>query len=328
MIMNNKIIGIFLALLAALFYALSTPFSKILLENVEPMMLASILYIGAGIGISLIYIFLPSKKKKEEVKLEKSDLPFVISMVVLDIIAPILLMVGLMYSNASTVFLLNNFEIVATSLIALLIFKEKINIKVWIAIFLIILSSALLTFDNLMNFELNIGSIFVILATISWGIENNCTKKISNKSTYQIVIIKGLFSGLGSLIVALISKEKIPQFEFILYGLALGFVAYGLSIFTYIRAQKEIGAAKTSSFYSTTPFIGAILSLLILKEEINFNYYIALAIMVIATFIIVFDTLFVYHKHNHSHKNNNNNNTHYHLHLVGKEQIHNHHKYE
>ena len=328
MIMNNKIIGIFLALLAALFYALSTPFSKILLENVEPMMLASILYIGAGIGISLIYIFLPSKKKKEEVKLEKSDLPFVISMVVLDIIAPILLMVGLMYSNASTVFLLNNFEIVATSLIALLIFKEKINIKVWIAIFLIILSSALLTFDNLMNFELNVGSIFVILATISWGIENNCTKKISNKSTYQIVIIKGLFSGLGSLIVALISKEKIPQFEFILYGLALGFVAYGLSIFTYIRAQKEIGAAKTSSFYSTTPFIGAILSLLILKEEINFNYYIALAIMVIATFIIVFDTLFVYHKHNHSHKNNNNNNTHYHLHLVGKEQIHNHHKYE
>lgn len=328
MIMNNKIIGIFLALLAALFYALSTPFSKILLENVEPMMLASILYIGAGIGISLIYIFLPSKKKKEEVKLEKSDLPFVISMVVLDIIAPILLMVGLMYSNASSVSLLNNFEIVATSLIALLIFKEKINIKVWIAIFLIIISSALLTFDNLMNFELNVGSIFVILATISWGIENNCTKKISNKSTYQIVIIKGLFSGLGSLIVALISKEKIPQFEFILYGLALGFVAYGLSIFTYIRAQKEIGAAKTSSFYSTTPFIGAILSLLILKEEINFNYYIALAIMVIATFIIVFDTLFVYHKHNHSHKNNNNNNTHYHLHLVGKEQIHNHHKYE
>lgn len=328
MIMNNKIIGIFLALLAALFYALSTPFSKILLENVEPMMLASILYIGAGIGISLIYIFLPSKKKKEEVKLEKSDLPFVISMVVLDIIAPILLMVGLMYSNASSVSLLNNFEIVATSLIALLIFKEKINIKVWIAIFLIIISSALLTFDNLMNFELNVGSIFVILATISWGIENNCTKKISNKSTYQIVIIKGLFSGLGSLIVALISNEKIPQFEFILYGLALGFVAYGLSIFTYIRAQKEIGAAKTSSFYSTTPFIGAILSLLILKEEINFNYYIALAIMVIATFIIVFDTLFVYHKHNHSHKNNNNNNTHYHLHLVGKEQIHNHHKYE
>ena len=292
------------------------------------MMLASILFIGAGIGISLIYIFLPSKKKKEEVKLEKSDLPFVISMVVLDIIAPILLMVGLMYSNASSVSLLNNFEIVATSLIALLIFKEKINIKVWIAIFLIIISSALLTFDNLMNFELNVGSIFVILATISWGIENNCTKKISNKSTYQIVIIKGLFSGLGSLIVALISKEKIPQFEFILYGLALGFVAYGLSIFTYIRAQKEIGAAKTSSFYSTTPFIGAILSLLILKEEINFNYYIALAIMVIATFIIVFDTLFVYHKHNHSHKNNNNNNTHYHLHLVGKEQIHNHHKYE
>ena len=328
MIMNNKIIGIFLALLAALFYALSTPFSKILLENVEPMMLASILYIGAGIGISLIYIFLPSKKKKEEVKLEKSDLPFVISMVVLDIIAPILLMVGLMYSNASSVSLLNNFEIVATSLIALLIFKEKINIKVWIAIFLIIISSALLTFDNLMNFELNVGSIFVILATISWGIENNCTKKISNKSTYQIVIIKGLFSGLGSLIVALISKEKIPQFEFILYGLALGFVAYGLSIFTYIRAQKEIGAAKTSSFYSTTPFIGAILSLLILKEEINFNYYIALAIMVIATFIIVFDTLFVYHKHNHSHKNNNNNNTHYHLHLVGKEQIHKHNKYE
>ena len=114
-------------------------------------------------------------------------------------------------------------------------------------------------------------SLLVISATFCWGLENNCTRKISEKSTYQIVTIKGLCSGFGSLIVSLFIGETRFVFRFIPYALMLGFVVYGLSIFAYIRAQKTLGAAKTSSYYSLAPFIGVFLAFIILKKKFLFD---------------------------------------------------------
>lgn len=320
--MNKKIVGIILAILAAVFYAINTPFSKMLLNDISPTMLASFLYLGAGLGISIIYLFLPEKKKKEEKKLTKNDFIYVILMVVLDIAAPIFLMVGLNYSNASSVSLLNNFEIVATSLIAFIIFKEKISPKMRFAIVLITISGFILSIGDFSNFEFNIGSLFVLLASLCWGFENNCTKKISDKSTYQIVIIKGLFSGIGSMIIAFIIGETLPKIQFIIYALLLGFVAYGLSIFVYIRAQKEIGATKTSSFYAIAPFIGTFLSLIILNENIHYTYFIALAIMIIATIFIILDTLLKHHKHIHKHVITHTHDGYTHNHVIEHSHFH------
>lgn len=284
----GKVKSIILALAAAAFYAINVPFSKILLEHVEAKTMAALLYLGAGIGVGIMSIF---AKSDTDERLGRKDMPYVIGMVVLDIAAPIFLMLGISYGSSSNASLLGNFEIVATTLIALLIFKENVSKKLWKAILLITISSMILSFEGLDSFQFSYGSIFVLLAATCWGLENNCTRSISDKSTYQIVMIKGIFSGLGALLIAILTKEQIPNIKYMILALSLGFVAYGLSIFMYVRAQNTLGAAKTSAYYAIAPFIGALLSFVFLKEKLTYSYLIALIVMVAGTLLIISDTM-------------------------------------
>ena len=288
---TKKIATVF-AILAAALYAINVPLSKLLLEHVGPTMMASFLYLGAGLGLLFYGLGLRAfgKGQKQE-PLTKKELPYTIAMVVLDIAAPIFLMIGIARTNSANVSLLNNFEIVATSLIALLIFKEKISKLLWFAIVLVVAASAILTFEGEGAFVFNTGSLFVLAASACWGMENNCTNKISHKSAVEIVVIKGCFSGLGSLVLALLLGEKIPAVKWILLVLLLGFVAYGLSINFYIRAQSSLGAAKTSAFYSVAPFLGVAFSMALLSEHPGIQFYVALVIMIISTLLMVKDTL-------------------------------------
>lgn len=292
--------AIIYALMAAEFYAVNVPLSKILLQHVGTTTMAALLYLGAGIGIGVLSLFNKNTSTESE-KLSKKDLPFVIGMIVLDIAAPIFLMMGVNYGSPSSASLLGNFEIVATTIIALFIFKEKVSKKLWSAIGLITISSIILSFDGKSEFSLSYGALFVLLATVCWGFENNCTRNISSKSTYEIVVLKGIFSGLGALIIAFIRRESIPDVEYIVATLFLGFVAYGLSIFFYVRAQNVIGAAKTSAYYAVAPFIGVLLSFVILKERISWTYFIALGIMILGSALVVSDTLIRHHMHEHKH---------------------------
>lgn len=291
-VMKEKNIATVFAVLAAALYAINIPLSKVLLEIVEPTMMAAFLYLGAGVGM-LIYSFLSKvggKGSKKE-SLTKRELPYTIAMVVLDIIAPILLMVGITKTNSANVSLLNNFEIVATSLIALIVFGEVISKRLWFAIALVTMASMILSFEGKGAVIFNEGSLFVLGACICWGFENNCTKMISNKSSEEIVIIKGCFSGLGSFIVALLLGEKIPAMKWGLAVLILGFVAYGLSINFYIMAQKDLGAAKTSAYYSIAPFLGVAFSMVFLGERPALQFYIALIIMIVSIVVMVKDTV-------------------------------------
>lgn len=287
---DKRINAIILALLAAVLFSISTPLSKKLMENIPPSFMAAFLYLGAGVGVGIMYIF-NYKKEDKSLKLDKSDFKYTIAMIGLDILAPLLLMLGIKLGSASNASLLENFEIVATSLIALIIFKEKVSSRLWIAIFFIIISSFILTFNGKTSLDFSIGSIFVLLATISWGLENNCTKKISKKSTYQIVTLKGIFSGLGSLFIGLLLKEKIINYKYIFLAMILGFVAYGLSIFLYVRAQRDLGASKTSAYYSVAPFVGAFLAFLINGERPDEKFLLALIFMIIGTIFVIYDSL-------------------------------------
>jgi drug/metabolite transporter (DMT)-like permease len=323
--MIKQFIAMLFALLAAVLYAINIPVSKILLNSIHPVLMASFLYFGAGIGM-FGYSKISKKDKKE--KLSKKELPYTIAMIVLDIIAPIFMMLGLSTANSSNASLLNNFEIVATSVIAMVIFKEVISKKMWMAIILVTISSTILSLENIEALKFSWGSIYIVLACISWGIENNCTRVLSSKSTFQIVIIKGIFSGLGSLIIALILRINIPSISLIVLTLALGFVSYGLSIYFYVKSQSIIGAAKTSSFYSVSPFIGSFLSFIILKEVLSANYLIALLIMIIGAVLIVFDTLAITHSHDHIHIDKEIKkeiiHSHLHFHWQGKQDTHEH----
>jgi len=323
--MKNKNIATLYAVIAATLYALNAPLSKLLLSYIKPTMMAAFLYLGAGLGLFLYGLF--EKATNKNIKhdhLTKKELPYTIAMVLLDIVAPILLMFGIKMTTSANVSLLNNFEIVCTSLIALFIFKEVVSKKMWIAISLITLSSFLLSFEDITTFKLSWGAILVILATLCWGLENNCTRNLSSKNTYHVVFLKGIFSGLGSLIVALCLKESFPNIGYFALALLLGFVAYGLSIFFYIKAQGVIGASKTSAFYSVAPFIGTFLSFIIFKEKLTWSYFVGLAIMIIGTIIVVIDTLAKKHSHVHKHVITHMHDASTHSHVVEHEHEHNH----
>lgn len=202
--------SISLAILAAVLYGISTPFSKILLSKLEPTLIASLLYFGAGIGmLSVLAINHFKGKSATEMRLSKREMPFVIGMIILDIIAPVSLMTGLKLSNASSVSLLNNFEVVATTVIALMFFKENVGKRMWGAIGLITMASIILSIEDLGAFRLSVGSIFVIIATIAWGLENNCTRMISLTDPAQIVTIKGFGSGFGAFLIFLYQGDQL-----------------------------------------------------------------------------------------------------------------------
>lgn len=322
--MNKKVFAILLAVLAAGLYAINIPLSKLLLNHINPTMMASYLYLGAGIGIGIVFLITKKNQKEKPEKFTKKDLPYVIGMIILDIIAPILLMFGLLDSASSNASLINNFEIVCTSLIALLIFKEAVSKRMWIAIILITLSSFVLSFEDISTFTFSWGAILVLFATLCWGLENNCTRNLSSKNTYHVVFLKGIFSGLGSLIVAICLKESFPSIIYFVIALILGFIAYGLSIFFYIKAQGIIGASKTSAYYSVAPFIGTFLSFIIFKEKLTGSYFIGLGIMIIGTIIVVIDTLAKKHSHLHTHVITHTHDGSTHTHTIEHEHEHNH----
>jgi len=293
---GKRIKSISLAIIAAILYGVSTPVSKLLLVEIPPALMAALLYLGAGFGMSLIYLTgIWTKKERPEAKMTKKDLPYIIGMIALDIAAPILLMIGLSMSASENVSLLNNFEIVATSLIALMIFKETIGRRLWVAIILITISSVILSISDFRSLSFSAGSIFVIAACLCWGFENNFTRMLSLKDPVQIVIVKGFGAGTSALMISIAVKQFGGSLLYVLIALLLGFVAYGLSIYFYINAQRELGAARTSAYYAAAPFIGVMISWLVLREGITSSFFIALVIMLAGTYFMILE------HHNHSH---------------------------
>jgi len=298
--MNNKNYkAILYAIFAAILFGINAPISKVLLDKISPVLMASLLYFGAAIGMLVVKMIINLNKKEHNKKesFKKNQIKYIILMIVLDILAPIFLMIGINNTTSANASLLINFEIVATSIIALVIFKEIISKKLWVAIFLIVISSILLSFENFSSLSFSIGSIFVIIACICWGLENNCTKMLSKNDTYNVVIIKGFGSSVGSFIIAFIVGIELVEFSYVVIACLLGFVSYGLSIFFYVLSQRSLGAAKTSAFYAFAPFIGVTLSFFIFKDKPSIVFISALIIMIIGAILAAID----YHKHEHIH---------------------------
>lgn len=317
------------AFLAAALYALNAPLSKLLLASVPPAMMAAFLYLGAGVGMTL-WALCRCLIKHQPLRLHftRGDSPYVAGMILLDIAAPILLMAGLNRTSSASASLLNNFEIVATALIAMLLFHEKMGKRLWAAIGLITLSGVLLSFEGGSSLRFSMGSLLVLLASCCWGLENNCTRMLSNKSSVQITTIKGLCCGVGSTVLALVTGETFPALPYVLLTLLLGFVAYGLSINFYIQAQKDLGAAKTSAYYSIAPFLGVIFGVVLLGERPAPQFYLGLAIMIAATVLMIRDSIALQHTHEHTHTHTHEHrhgdlvHTHEHTHVHSHTHIH------
>lgn len=275
-----------MAVLAATLYAVNVPLSKILLDDMPSTLMAGFLYLGAGVGMAFIAAGRKIHPSKEpEQRLTKKELPYTVAMIVLDIAAPICLLYGLKTTTAANASLLNNFEIVATAIIALAVFKEKISPRLWTGIVFVTLSCLILSFEDLSGLQFSFGSLFILLACVCWGFENNCTRKISSKDPMQIVLLKGIFSGIGSVVIGFCIGERITVLWSIFAVMGVGLVAYGLSIFFYVHAQRLLGAARTSAYYAIAPFIGAALSFAVFREIPHGTYFVALAFMAVGTWL-------------------------------------------
>lgn len=287
---KSFVLGTLYAILAASIYAINFPFSKLLLSEVDPSMMAAFLYLGAGIGMAL-FSFTRREEHIRAERLTKEEAPYMAGMIVLDIAAVILMMVGISWGSSANASLLGNFEIVATALFALLLFHERVSPRLWCAIVLITCACIMLSFEGVESFDFSVGSLMVLVATCCWGLENNLCRHIASKNTYEIVVLKGTFIGLGSLVIALVIGEHLPDVVLIAQAMLLGFVSYGFSVFLYIRAQRVLGASKTSAYYASAPFIGALMSFVVLQEALSTHFLLALAIMIVGATVVIWDTL-------------------------------------
>lgn len=285
-----KRVAIGYAIISALLYAIYTPAAKVLGISCPPAYLTAYLYLGSGIGLGILYLLFKKQFENNEKSIDRSDIRDLAIVIVLNVGAGILLNIGIRLSSAVSMSLVGNFEIVATSVIALF-FGERVSHRLWSGIIVIFIASIVLSYDA-SSLKISWGIVWGLLATCLWGLENNFTKKLSVKNPIQVVIVKGLGVGIGSYLVALVAREQaVKSWSVIGWCLVLGFFAFGLSILMYVLSQRYLGAAKTSAYYAISPFISVILSLLFLHEAITGQFMVALVLMIIGIWIVVVDTL-------------------------------------
>lgn len=294
----NKSAPVLQAFLAAVLFGISIPFSKLLLTSIPPIFLAGLLYFGAGLGMSVVSSVNSKKSAYKESSLAKSDLRWVIVIVILNILAPILLLFGLAITTSANASLLFNFEIAATALAAAVFFKEALNKRIITAILLILTASIILSFETSNTLNFSAGSLLVLGACICWGFENNCTRNISGKNPAQIVIVKGLFAGGAAIVIGLLTEKISFGIVQVFFAMALGFFSYGLSVFFYIKAQRDLGAARTSAYYAVSPFVGVLFSFIFFGADLGLKFIIAFIIMSIGTYLSVTEN----HSHTHTHE--------------------------
>ncbi|ANZ65442.1 hypothetical protein AYR62_10115 [Secundilactobacillus paracollinoides] len=253
-------------------------------------MLSSLLYLGTGIGTALIY---PLVHRGHHVAngLKRSDTTALIAVIGFNIVASILMNLALKLSDAGSVSLLGNFEIVATSVLAMLFFHEHISQQLGLGIVVITIASILLSSTGVLHFSFSLGAVLALIATACCGLENNLTRVLSDRDPLQVVIVKGLGVGIGSLIVSVALRESWPAIGTVIAALILGFFAYGISIVFYILAQRSIGAAKTSAYYAVAPFLAVVLSFFLLGERPTALFGIALVLMIIGTVFVTLDAM-------------------------------------
>ncbi|KUO73750.1 MAG: multidrug DMT transporter [Desulfosporosinus sp. BRH_c37] len=304
-----NLIPILQTMLAAALFGASVPISKLLLGEIDPIPMAFFLYLGSGIGLFFFRFFQGKKHYCNEAKVTKSDVPWIIGAILAGgILAPIVLMFSLKNAPASTASLLLNFEGVATTVIAVVAFKEAVGERIWGAVILITMASILLSWDSSGQWGLSIGAVGVMSACVLWGIDNNFIRHVSAKDPLSIVMIKGLSAGTFSLILSLVLGYSFPSIGFALRAMLLGCFSYGLSIVLFIRAMRELGSARTSALFGTAPFVGTILSVIIFKESLNTLFFLSIPIMIIGTVLLLkekhghlHEHKFLVHEHRHSH---------------------------
>jgi len=306
------------ALTSALLFGASTPAAKILLGDVSPQMLAGLLYLGSGSGMLLYGLLsgtLANSQKWQLVK--RSDgLWLAAAIATGGVIGPVLLMFGLNTTQAAAASLLLNLEGVFTALLAWFAFKENADRRIVCGMIAIVLGSLLLSWVPGQNLAFPTGSLCIVAACFCWALDNNLTRNISEADPVQVAAIKGLVAGTVNCLVAIAMGNSLPPFKVSLAAAGIGFVGYGISLTLFVKALRLLGTARTSAYFSTAPFAGAILSVLFLRESISISLVIAALLMIVGVIIHLTEK----HSHEHLHPAVE----HEHMHVHDKHHSHEH----
>lgn len=293
---------------AAMLFGLSAPVSKRLLLDVPPLMLASLLYLGAGMGLVIAAPFAP-RRERREAPVRRSDVPLLAGIVVTGgIVAPLLMLLGLQRVSGLAGSLLLNLEAVFTMLVALMIFREHLSRRELGAAALIVVGALALGYAP-GDLEAHwAGIVFIALACLGWALDNNWTQSLSLKDPFSVVRIKTLGAGTCTLGLALLFGQRLPRPSILVAALTLGVFSYGVSILLDAYALRHLGAAREAAFFATAPFMGAIAAVPILGERPGVRELAALIAMGVGV------TVLIRPGHDHEHRHDAIEHEHVHVH--------------
>jgi drug/metabolite transporter (DMT)-like permease len=291
--------GVWYALIAAALFGASTPFSKLLMEKVEPVLLAGLLYLGSGCGL-FVYRWLSAWKRgprSAEGSLRRADIPWLGGAVLFGgLIAPVLLMVGLALTPGSTASLLLNMEGVLTALLAWFVFKENFDRRIAMGMAAITAGGVLLSWDSNLVVGTLWGTLAIAGACLAWAIDNNLTRKVSASDPVQIAAIKGIVAGSVNVVIALARGSEMPSIGIIASCGAVGLAGYGISLTLFVLALRSLGTARTGAYFSVAPFVGAVISMLLLGDRITMIFIAAAVLMGLGVWLHLTE------KHDHEHE--------------------------
>lgn len=297
-----------IAFISALLFGAATPISKILLAHLTSFQLAGLLYLGAALGVTIL--LLRDRKFVLPWRMDRRNRYLLLSSIVFGgILGPLALLAGLKLASAASVSLWLNMEMVATALIGHFVFKDHLTRRSWIAAGGIFTAAVILALGE--GSAGILAGLLVLAACISWGIDNHVTALIDGITPAQSTFWKGLAAGTTNLIIGLSLAPFAASTGDVLGGLGIGVFSYGLSIVLYITSAQQLGATRSQLIFSSAPFWGVFLSILILKEPFTWQIGIA-AVLFIASIALLY-----HEQHGHAHKHQTQNHEHMHTHEDG-----------
>ncbi|MBA2564073.1 MAG: EamA family transporter [Gemmatimonadetes bacterium] len=310
--------GVGSALLAALLFGAATPLTKALLGQTSPQVLAGLLYVGSGVGLT-IYQLLRRRRGRAagEASLTTADLPWLAGAIAFGgVAAPLLLTLALVRIPASGASLLLNLEAMFTALLAWLVFRENVDRRIVLGMLAIVAGSVLLSWESRLSWSSDAGPVLVAAACLCWGIDNNLTQRVSSADPVQVAAIKGLTAGSVNLGAGLLAGGQWLPGPYLAGALVLGLVSYGLSLTLFVLAMRSLGVARTGAYFSVAPFVGSALGLLMFRESVTPLFAAAGGLMALGV------GLHLSERHEHLHTHSPMRHAHRHVHDEHHRHVH------
>ena len=310
--------GVGLALAAAVLFGASAPFAKLLLEGTSPQLLAGLLYLGSGAGLGAVWVReRRSTKAARETALARRDVPWLVGAIGFGgVLGPLLLMIGLTRTPASGASLLLNLEGVFTALIAWFVFRENFDRRIALGMLAIVAGGIVLSWEGRLSWGGLAGPLAVSAACLCWAIDNNLTQKVSAGDPVQIAMLKGLAAGSVNTAIALLLGAQWPAGPNVVGALFLGFLSYGISLVFFVLALRHLGTARTGAYFSTAPFVGAVLSFAMFRERPTPLLLFAATLMAVGVWLHLTE------RHEHEHRHEGMEHDHAHMHDEHHQHLH------